>query len=136
LLDDHFDLSAGHRLTQQAVKRIGRVSGTQSAVVKVFHAGDVPLAATVAELHDVLAIVFVDLLSKFAPERNLVVIVYEGVIGQDATAHRNGNVRRNNCPDSAARKFFFPVDARLSADAVVVIEAARNIRAKDSVLDR
>ena len=86
-----------------------------------------PLTTTVTKLHDVLAVVFVQLFTELTPEGNLVIVIYEGVVGQDAPANRDGHMRRDNRPDSAARKFFFPVDARLCPDAVVVIESAGDV---------
>ena len=89
-----------------------------------------------AELEDVLAVVFVHRLAERPPERNAIVADDRGVVGQDASARMHRHERRDDRADAAARELHFPVDPRLRAGAVVVVEAAREVRAQDAVLDR
>ena len=89
-----------------------------------------------AELEDVLAVVLVHGLAQRAPERNAIVAHDRRVIGQDAPARMHRHERRHDRADSAARELHFPVDARLRASAVVVVEASREVRSQNAILDR
>ena len=109
------------------MKRVGTVGRAQSLIKRVLDAGDISLAAAVAELHDVLAVILVHFLAEAAPERNLVVVINDGVVGKYASANCDGNMRRDDRSDAAASKLFFPVNAGLRADAIVVVEPAGNV---------
>src|SRR6185503_6977577 len=77
----------------------------------------------------------VDALAQFSPERDSLVIVYRCVIGDDAPAHLNRHERRDDGSDASACELQLPVDARLIARPIVIVEPPRYIRAEDSILD-
>src|SRR5262245_34888882 len=89
-----------------------------------------------AELEDVLAVVFVHGLAERAPKRNPVVADDRRVVAKDAASGMNQHERRHDGADSTTRELYFPVDARLRAGAIVVIEASGKIRSQDAILDR
>src|SRR5207244_6032726 len=93
LLNGHYDLIAGHCLTDQAVKGVGAAGGAERSVEGVFYSADIALPSAVAQLHDVFAVVFMHFLADFAPEGHLVVVVDHSVVGKNPAADRNGNVR-------------------------------------------
>ena len=97
---------------------------------------DVALPSAMAELEDVLAVVFVHRLAERAPERDAIVADDRGVVRQDAPARMHRHERRDDRAHAAARELDFPVDPRLRAGAVVVVEPARDVRAENAVLDR
>src|SRR4029078_6428533 len=109
--------------------------GRKARLLEVFDFGVVALSSSVAQLHDVLTVVFLNLLADRAPERDLVVVVDHGVIRQDAAFEVDWNKRGDNRADAAPREFFSPVDAGLPARPVVVIESTRNAGPKQPVLD-
>jgi hypothetical protein len=90
----------------------------------------------VSELDDVLAVVLVYALAELSPERQAIVTIDRGVVRDDVASAVDPAPRREDCADSAAREFELPVDPGLRARAVVVVEAARDIRPEDPVLDR
>ena len=83
-----------------------------------------------AELEDVLTVMFVHRLAQRTPERDAIVAHDGGVVGQDAAARMHGHERRDDRANPPAREFQFPIDTRLGAGAVVVIEPARDVRAR------
>src|ERR1041385_6338748 len=89
-----------------------------------------------AELKNVLALVLVNGLAERLPEGNLVVRVNRRVVRDDSAAYADGHEGADDGAYAAARELDLPVDARLRAGAVVVVETARDVRAEDSVLDR
>jgi hypothetical protein len=89
-----------------------------------------------AELEDVFAIVFVHGFAQRTPERNAIVAHDRRVIGQDAPSRMHRDERRDDGAHSAAGELLFPVDARLRAGAIVVVEAARDVRSQNAILDR
>ena len=78
----------------------------------------------------------VHLVDQPLPERDARVAVDGRVVGHDPPAHRHGDERRDDGADTAARELDFPVDARLIAGSVVVVEASGDVRAEHAVLDR
>jgi hypothetical protein len=88
------------------------------------------------ELEDVLAVVFVHGLAERAPERNAIVADDRGVVRQDASAGMHRHEGRDDRSHTPTGELDFPVDPRLRAGAVVVVEAARKVRAEYAVLDR
>ena len=102
----------------------------------IFDARDVALPAAVAELQDETAVVFVHPLAELAPERDSLVPVDSRVIRHDAAAEVHRDEGRDDRADTAARELHLPVDARLVAGAVVIIETTRDVRTQDSIFDR
>ena len=80
--------------------------------------------------------VLVDGLAEDRPDTDVVVVVDGLVILHDPSADAYGHEGADDRADPAARELDLPVDARLVAGAVIVVEAARHIRAEDPVLDR
>ena len=99
-------------------------------------AGDVALAAAVAELQDELAVERVDGVADRTPERDVPVVIDHRVVRHDAAAQLHGDERRDDRADAAARELRLPVDAGLGAGAVVLVESAGDVRPEDAVLDR
>jgi hypothetical protein len=130
---DFLDLLFGHPLALEPVHRVWTIGGAQAR--RVLDAGDVALTATVTELQDESAVVLMDRFTHLAPEGDVTIVIDHRVVGDDAAAEMDGDERRNDRADAAFGEFRFPVDARLTAGAVVVVEAARNVRADDAVLD-
>ena len=97
-------------------------------------AGDVPLPPGVRELEDVLAAVLVHALAELAPERHAVVALDRRVAGTIRPARSTPHQAETIAPTPAAGEPQLPVDPRLRAGAVVVVEAARDARAEDPVL--
>ena len=132
---DHLlDLGDGHRVALEPVQRI-RLAGRRQPA-RVLDAVDVALPAAVAQLQDELAVVLVDRLADRAPERNLVVVVDHRVVGHDAAAQVHRHERRDDGAHAALGELRLPVDARLVPRAVVVVEAAGDVRPEQPVLDR
>ena len=132
---DVLNLPDGHPLTLEPVQRI-RVVGRAQAL-GVLDAGNVALAAAVTELQDVLAVALaVHLLDEAFPEGRAGVAIDRRVVGHDAAAHRDRHERRDDRTDPALGELDLPVDARLVARAVVVVEPSGDVRAKHAVLDR
>ena len=98
--------------------------------------GNVALPAAVTELHDELAVVLVDRRANRAPERDALVAVDRRVVRNDAPARMHRHERRDDRADAASGELQFPVDARLVAGAVVVVEAPGDVGAEHPVLDR
>ena len=122
------------RDAREAVQRLIAL-GRAPALLEL-DAGDVALPAAVRELHDEPAVVLVDGVAERAPERDALVAIDRGVVGDDAAADRHRDERRDDRAHAAARELGLPVDARLVAGAVVVVEPARHVRAEDPVLHR
>ena len=97
---------------------------------------DVALPARMTELQDVLAVVLVDGPPDRPPERNPRVVVDHRVVRDDAATQVHRHERRNDGAHAAFGELHFPVDARLVARAVVVVESAGDVRPEDAVLDR
>ena len=134
-LDDVLDLLDGHPLALESVQRILVVGRAQT--LGVLDAGHVALTAAVAELQDVLAVALaMHLLDELLPERNARVAVDRRVVRHDAAAHRTGTNDEMTAPTPPLRELDLPVDPRLVARAVVVVEAAGDVRSKHAVLDR
>jgi hypothetical protein len=94
--------------------------------LQVVHAAEVHLSPGVVELQDVLAVVLVHLLADGTPEGYLSVVVDGREVGDVAARDGDGDERRDDGADAAARKLLLPVDARLRARAVVVVKPARD----------
>jgi len=132
---DHLlDLGGGHRVAFEAVQGVRLAGGRQAA--RVLDAVDVTLPAAMAQLQDEPAVVLVDGFPDRAPERDLVVVVDHRVVGHDAAAQVHGHERRDDRAHPALRELRLPVDARLVPRAVVVVEAAGDVRPEQPVLDR
>src|SRR5262249_23635036 len=89
-----------------------------------------------AELHDVLTVESVHGRAEPLPQRNKIVTVNRGVVGDDASFHQHRHVGRNDRPDATGGEFAFPIDAGLRERAILVVETARNVRPEDAILDR
>ncbi len=74
--------------------------------------------------------------AELRPQRDEVVAVDGRVAGDDAAFHQHRHVGRDDRADAALGELAFPVDARLGERAVLVVEAAGDVRAEDAVLDR
>ncbi len=123
-----------HALALEAVRRVRLVRRAQTD--GVFDAAQIALAATMAELQDVLAVVLVHRLPERTPERDVPVVVDCGVVRHDAAAQMNGDEGGDDGADAAARELHFPVDAGLCSGSVVVVEPAGDVGADDPILDR
>jgi hypothetical protein len=97
--------------------------------------GHVALAAGVRQLEDVAAVVLVDAPAELAPEGDALVGLDAGEPGDDLPPLVHRGPRREDRPDAAACELQLPVDPRLGAAAVVVVQTAGDVRAKDAVLD-
>ena len=128
------DVGCRHALALEAVQRIFAIGRTER--VLVFDATDVTLTARVTELHDEAAVELVHRLAHRPPERDALVFVDGGVVGNDPAANLHRDEGRNDGADATLRELRFPVDPRLIAGTVVVIEAARDVGTEDSILDR
>ena len=128
------DLRRGHRLAAEPVQRVGLARGREAH--RELDAVDVALAPAVAQLHDELAVVLVHGLPHGAPERDVAVVVDHRVVGHDAAAQVHGHERRDDRAHAALGELAFPVDARLVARPVVVVEAPGDVRPEHPVLDR
>ena len=132
--DGLVDLCVGHGDAREAVQRFIALGGAPSLLE--LDAGDVALPAAMRELHDEPAVVLVDRVAERPPEGDPRVAVDGGVVGDDAATDRHRDERRDDRADAAARELGLPVDARLVARTVVVVEPARHVRAEDTVLHR
>ena len=132
-LDRLPNLLGRHPVALEAVRRIRLVRGAQAA--RIFDALDVALPAAMTELQDVLAVMRVNRLAEGAPERNVAIVIDHRVVRDDPPAQVHRHERRHDRADPAFRELHFPVDARLIAGAVVVVEASRDVGADDAVLD-
>jgi len=71
------------------------------------------LAAAVAQLQDELAVVFVDPLAETPPEWDSLVAIDVRIVGQDASADADRDVRRDDGADPASGELRLPIDAGL-----------------------
>jgi hypothetical protein len=126
-------LRRGRLLGLEPVERVGLRRRAQALLE--LDARDVPLPAPVGELEDVPAAVLVDVLADLPPERNVLVAVDRRVARDDLPAPVDAAPRRDDRADAAARELQLPVDPRLRAGAVVVVEAAGDARAEEAVAD-
>ena len=134
LVDHVPDLGDRQRPAGETADGLGVVRRAQRRLVPQPRQDALP--AREDELDDVLAVVLVDSLSEFTPERDLVVGVQVCIAGDDVPAFMDRGVRRDDRPDSAPRELQVPVNPCLRARAVVVVEAAGDARTEDAVLDR
>src|SRR5262249_13198354 len=107
---------------EQPVEALGPPGRAQRPTILILDAGDVLLASGVAKLQDEPAIVFMHRLADRPPERNLVVVVDRCIARNDPSADAHWDKRRDDGSDSAARELHLPVQARLTARSVVVVE--------------
>jgi hypothetical protein len=132
--DRLLDVGRRHALALEAMQRILVISRTER--VLVFDAADVTLTARVTELHDEAAVELVHRLAHGTPERDALVLVDGGVVGNDAAANLHRHEGRNDGADTTLGELRFPVDPRLIAGAVVIIEAAGDVGTEDPIFDR
>ena len=130
--DDLRDVGLRHPLAAQAVDGLGLVGRAPPLLVD--DPADVALAARESELDEVPAVVLVHLPDERAPEGDRLVAVDVRVVRDDQAARVHRSVRRDDRTDAAARELEIPVDVRLVAGAVVVVEPPGKARAKDAVL--
>src|SRR5262249_5171400 len=135
-LHEMIDLGLAGCTAEKAVQRFLAIGRAQRRTVGVMHARKIHLPAGMAELHDVLAVEPVHRRAEPLPQRNEIVAVNCGVVGDDASLHHHRHVGRNDRPDAAGGEFAFPIDAGLGERAVLVVEPARDVRPEDAVLDR
>jgi hypothetical protein len=128
------DLRDRHPLALEAVQRIAPVGGRDP--LRVLDAVDIALPAAVAQLQDELAVVAMHRFADRPPERDAAVVVDHRVVRHDTAAQVHRHERGDDGADAALGELRLPVDARLVAGAVVVVEAARHVGAEDAVLDR
>src|SRR5438105_1297438 len=88
-----------------------------------------------AQLENVLAVVLVDGPADRSPERDVPIVIDHRVVRHDPPAQLYGYERRHDRPDASFGELRFPVDARLIARAVVVVEPSRHVRSEHTVLD-
>ena len=117
----------------KAIQSLVLVGRTETLFI--FDTADIALPPRMAQLQDVLAIVFMNAAAELTPKRNSVVALDERISGHDSSPKLHRNIRRDDRPDSALRELQLPVDARLISRAVVVVETARNVRPENAVLD-
>jgi hypothetical protein len=79
--------------------------------------------------------VLVDALPELAPERDAVVALDRREVGDDLAALVHGCPGREDRADAAAGELQLPVDPRLRARPVVVVEATGHVGAEDAVSD-
>jgi hypothetical protein len=79
--------------------------------------------------------VLVHPLAELAPERDALVALDGREAGDDLAALVHGRPGREDRADAAAGELQLPVDPRLRAGAVVVVEASGDVRPEDSVGD-
>ena len=127
------DVGGRHPLALEAVQRILVVGRAER--VLVLDAADVALASRVAQLHDEFTVVLVHRLADGTPERHTLVLVDGGVVRNDASANLHRHERRDDRADTTLGELHFPVDARLVAGTVVVVESAGDVRPEDPILD-
>src|SRR5262249_39517735 len=131
--DGLLDLAARHPLAFEAVQRVRLVGRAEP--LRVLDSRNIPLAAAVAELDDETAVVLVHPVGDLAPERDALVAIDGRVVRQDAPAKLDRHERSDDRAHAAARELQLPVDARLVARAVVVVEASGNAGPDDPILD-
>src|SRR5499426_1274520 len=134
--DEMIDLGLAGGAAEKAMQRFLAARRAQCRTVGIVHAREIHLPAGMAELHDVLAVEPVYRRAEPLPQRNEIVAVNRGVVGDDASLHHHRHVGRNDRPDAAGGEFAFPVDAGLGERAVLVVEPARDVGPEDAVLDR
>src|ERR1700730_11144402 len=130
------DLGLAGGAAEKAMQRFLAARRAQCRAVGIVHAGEIHLPAGMAELHDVLAVEPVHRRAEPLPQRNEIITVNRGVVGDDASLHHHRHVGRNDRADAAGGEFAFPIDAGLGERAVLVVEPARDVRPEDAVLDR
>ena len=84
-----------------------------------------------AQLHDILAVVFVDFLAELTPELKVLLVVEAfvdaGIVGQDAPPHSHRRERRDNRPHASTSELLLPVNSRFASRAIVVAEPAGKV---------
>ena len=130
-VDDLVDLRLRHPLALEAVDRVGPVGRGEALVVE--DARDVSLPPREGELDDVLRARVAHALSQLEVERHPLVRVEVRVVRHDRSAWVHRGVRGDDRPDSPAGELDVPVDPRLRAGAVVVVEAPGDARAEEPV---
>src|SRR5947209_2417266 len=134
--DEMVDLGLAGGAAEKAMQRFLAARRAQCRTVGIVHAGHIHVPAGMAELHDVLAVDPMHRRTEPFPQRDKVVAVNRGVVGDDASLHQHRHVRGNDRADAAGGEFAFPIDAGLSERAVFVVESARDVGTEDAVLDR
>jgi hypothetical protein len=132
--DDVADLLDGQRPTPEPVHRLRVARRPEPRVVA--EAGEDPLTPCEDELGEVAAVVLVDAPAELAPERNPLVAVQVRVPGDDVAAFVDGRVGGDDRAHAPAGEPLVPGDPNVGAGPVVVVEAARDARAHDAVLER
>src|SRR5262249_7928957 len=135
-LHEVVDLGLAGGATEEPVQRLLAAGRAQCRTVGIVHPGEVHLPARMAELQDVLAIEAVHRGTEPLPQRDEIVAMDGGVVGDDASFHQHRHVGGDDRADAACGEFAFPIDAGLRERAVLVIEPARDVGAEDTVFDR
>src|SRR5262249_14243588 len=135
-LHEVVDLSLAGGAAEEPVQRLLAAGRAQCRPVGIVHPGEVHLPAGMAELQDVLAVEAVYRGTELLPQRDEIVAVDGGVIGDDASFHQHRHVGGDDRADAACGEFAFPIDAGLRERAVLVIEPTRDVGAEDTVFDR
>ncbi len=132
--DDLPDLGDGHPLAAEAVDRIRLVGGAQALI-----GYSMPLMSRCRPqwLSCMMNLQSCSCTASPSARQNGMsrVVVDHRVVGHDAAAQVHRHERRDDGADAAPGELGLPVDARLVAGAVVVVEAARDVRPEDPVLD-
>ena len=97
--------------------------------------GEVALTAAVRKLKDVPATVLAHAPPELPPERDPIVALDRGVAGDDQAAPVDAAPGRDDPPDTGPGEPKLPVDPRLRAGTVEVVEAAGDARAEDAIRD-
>ena len=138
LRDHRLDLGLRHRAAANALEIVALAGRRQRRSLPILNSGVVLLTPRIGELQEIFALArssFVHLPAEFGPERNLVVVIDEGVVRQDAAMQVNWNVRGNERAGAAARERGLEIDPPLRARSVVVVDPGGEARAKNAVLD-
>ena len=136
LLDDVIDFRDGHGPREYSVEIVLPVGRALSGFEQILDATHVLLPAGMAELHDEAAVVSVNALADLSPEGNFVVVIDHRVADQDASAHGDRSEGRYDAADAALGELLFPVEARMAAVSVVLVEHPGQVRPEQPVLDR
>src|SRR5262245_28858884 len=88
-----------------------------------------------AQLKNEAAVVLMHATAQLAPERDAFVAVDGRIVRKNSAAHVNGDKRRYDRAYATFGELKLPIDARLVAGAVVVVETPGDVGAEDAVLD-
>src|SRR5689334_21104544 len=92
LVDDLVDFLDGHCPSKYSVKEILLAGRAQAFLIKIFDPAHVLLPSGMTELHAVPAVISMNELADFAPERDFVIIIDHCVPGQNSPPHRDRGV--------------------------------------------